>query len=149
MRQRRWVELLNDFECAIKYHPGKANVVADALSRKDNPKPRRVRALQLTIHSDLQNRIRDAQLEALKAENFDAESLRGIYGNSEVKSDGIRYYNERILVPRYGDLRTLVMDETHKSRYSVHPGSNKMYQDLKELYLTCAKVEAEYSRSRV
>ena len=162
MRQRRWVELLNDFECAIKYHPGKANVVADALSRKDNPKPRRVRALQLTIHSDLPNRIRDAQLEALKAENFDAESLRGIYGNSEVKSDGIRYYNERILVPRYGDLRTLVMDEAHKSRYSVHPGSDKMYQDLKELYwwpgmkeeiagyvakcLTCAKVKAEYRK---
>ena len=76
MRQRRWVELLNDYECALKYHPCKANVVADALSRKDTL-PRRVRALQLTIQSDLPAQIRDAQVEALKPENVRAEALRG------------------------------------------------------------------------
>ncbi|KAI3774329.1 hypothetical protein L1987_48880 [Smallanthus sonchifolius] len=65
IRQRRWVELLNDYDCAIRYHPGKANVVADALSRKET-KPKRVRALQLTIHPGLPDRIRSAQLEALK-----------------------------------------------------------------------------------
>ncbi|KAK9075551.1 hypothetical protein SSX86_003876 [Deinandra increscens subsp. villosa] len=162
MRQRRWVELLNDYDLAIKYHPGKANVVADALSRKEYEKPRRVRALQLTIHTGLPDRIRDAQQEALKEENFAAEALRGVDGNSEIKSDGLRYYNDRIWVPLLGNLRELVMDEAHKSRYSVHPGSNKMYQDLNGLYwwpnmkadiaryvakcLTCSRVKIEYQK---
>ncbi|GKG06671.1 hypothetical protein Tco_0329640 [Tanacetum coccineum] len=51
MRQRRWIELLSDYECEIKYHPGKANMVADALSKKERLKPRRVRAMSITIHS--------------------------------------------------------------------------------------------------
>ena len=162
MRQRRWVELLNDYDCALKYHPGKANVVADALSRKNIAKPRRVRALQLTIHTGLPDQIRNAQLEALKEENLQSESLRGMDKQLEVKSDGIRYFMERIWVPLYGNLRDLVMDESHKSRYSVHPGSDKMYHDLKTLYwwpnmkaniatyvskcLTCAKVKVEYQK---
>ncbi|KAJ0555993.1 putative nucleotidyltransferase, Ribonuclease H [Helianthus annuus] len=161
MRQRRWVELLNDYECAIKYHPGKANVVADALSRKDTI-PRRVRALQLTIQSNLPAQIRDAQVEALKAENIRAESLRGSRKRLEQKENGAYYVNERIWVPLYGDLRELVMDEAHKSRYSVHPGSDKMYHDLKTTYwwpgmkasiatyvgkcLTCARVKVEYQK---
>ncbi|KAI3744071.1 hypothetical protein L1987_57143 [Smallanthus sonchifolius] len=69
MRQHRWIELLNDYDYAIRYHAGKANVVADALSRKDT-KPKRVRALQLTIHTGLPKKIRSAQLEALKEENL-------------------------------------------------------------------------------
>ncbi|KAK1415010.1 hypothetical protein QVD17_30779 [Tagetes erecta] len=134
MRQRRWVELLNDYECAIRYHPGKANVVADALSRKENLKPRRVKFLQLTIHTRLPEQIRNAQLEAIKEENVKAESLRGLDQQFEIKSDGIRYFDERLWVPLFGNLRELVMDEAHKSRYSIHPGSDKMYHDLKVLY---------------
>ncbi|KAF5803695.1 putative nucleotidyltransferase, Ribonuclease H [Helianthus annuus] len=161
MRQRRWVELLNDYECAIKYHPGKANVVADALSRKDNA-PRRVRALQLTIQSNLPSQIRDAQLEALKPENVRAEALRGSRQRLEQKGDGAYYVTGRIWVPLFGNLRELVMEEAHKSRYSVHPGSDKMYHDLKTTYwwpsmkahiatyvskcLTCAKVKAEHQK---
>ncbi|KAJ0915815.1 putative nucleotidyltransferase, Ribonuclease H [Helianthus annuus] len=161
MRQRRWVELLNDYECAIKYHPGKANVVADALSRKDTL-PRRVRALQLTIQSSLPAQIRTAQMEALKPENVKAEALRGSRQRLEQKEDGAYYVTGRIWVPLYGGLRELVMDEAHKSRYSVHPGSDKMYHDIRTTYwwpsmkahiatyvgkcLTCAKVKVEYQK---
>nr|GFC63417.1 hypothetical protein [Tanacetum cinerariifolium] len=66
MRQRRWIELLSDYECEIKYHPGKANVVADALSRKERLKPRRIRAMIITIHFGLKTEILEAQGEASK-----------------------------------------------------------------------------------
>ncbi|GJV62858.1 putative reverse transcriptase domain-containing protein [Tanacetum coccineum] len=66
MRQRRWIELLSDYECEIKYHPSKANMVADALSRKERLKPRRVHAMSITIHSGLKTKILEAQGEASK-----------------------------------------------------------------------------------
>lgn len=77
MRQWWWLELLNDYGCAIKYHTGKANVVADTLSRKEHLKPRRVRSLQLTIYTGLPEQIRYAQLKAIKEVNVKAESIRG------------------------------------------------------------------------
>ncbi|GKD46402.1 putative reverse transcriptase domain-containing protein [Tanacetum coccineum] len=66
LRQRRWIELLSDYDCEIRYHPGKMNVVADALSRKERNKPLRVRALMMTIHNDLPKHIRKAREEAMK-----------------------------------------------------------------------------------
>ncbi|GKA62753.1 putative reverse transcriptase domain-containing protein [Tanacetum coccineum] len=75
MRQRRWLELLADYDCEIRYHPGKANVVADALSRKERIKPLRVRSLVMTIHPNLPSQILKAQTEALKEENIKAENL--------------------------------------------------------------------------
>ncbi|KAI3810176.1 hypothetical protein L1987_19786 [Smallanthus sonchifolius] len=162
MRQRRWVELLNDYDCDIKYHPGKANVVADALSRKERVKTLRVRALELTIHTSLTTQIRMAQQEAIKEENIQNEALRGMIKQLEPKSDDTLYFMNRIWVPCFGNLRELVMDEAHKSKYSIHPGSDKMYKDLKELYwwpnmkgeiaiyvgkcLTCSKVKAEHQK---
>ncbi|KAJ9544154.1 hypothetical protein OSB04_023861 [Centaurea solstitialis] len=65
MRQRRWVELLNDYDCEIKYHPGKTNVVADALSRKERVKPTRARAMGVLVQTSLKSQILEAQEEAL------------------------------------------------------------------------------------
>nr|GEW26908.1 hypothetical protein [Tanacetum cinerariifolium] len=73
MRQRRWLELLSDYDCEIRYHPGKANMVVDALSRKERIKPLRVRALVMTIGVNLPKQILEAQTEALKPENLIAE----------------------------------------------------------------------------
>ncbi|GJW04551.1 putative reverse transcriptase domain-containing protein [Tanacetum coccineum] len=78
MRQRHWLELLNDYDCDIRYHPGKANVVADALSRKERVKPLRVRALVMTIGLNLPKQILEAQIEALKLENLTAEDVEGM-----------------------------------------------------------------------
>ncbi|GKB05121.1 putative reverse transcriptase domain-containing protein [Tanacetum coccineum] len=75
MRQRRWLELLADYDCEIRYHPGKANVVADALSRKERIKPLRVRSLVMTIHPNLPSQILKAKTEAFKEENIKAENL--------------------------------------------------------------------------
>nr|GFB47591.1 putative reverse transcriptase domain-containing protein [Tanacetum cinerariifolium] len=74
MRQRRWIELLSDYDCEIRYHPGKGNVVADALSRKDR-EPLRVRSLVMTVHTNLHEKILEAQTEAMKGENMEAENL--------------------------------------------------------------------------
>ncbi|GJV58894.1 putative reverse transcriptase domain-containing protein [Tanacetum coccineum] len=122
MRQRRWIELFSDYDCEIRYHPGKANVVADALSRKERMKPRRARAMSMTIHSSLKARILEAQSEASKGANTPAEMLKGLDKQFKRKKDGGLYVAERIWVPVYGNLRTLIMKEAHTSKYSVHPG---------------------------
>ncbi|GJU12606.1 putative reverse transcriptase domain-containing protein [Tanacetum coccineum] len=109
MRQRRWIELFSDYECEICYHPGKANVVADALSRKERS-------------------------EAFKEENVLAERLHGLYQKMERKEDESLYFMDHIWVPLVGGVRTIITDEAHNTRYSVHPGADKMYHDLRDMY---------------
>ncbi|GJY64703.1 putative reverse transcriptase domain-containing protein [Tanacetum coccineum] len=109
MRQRRWIELFSDYECEIRYHPGKATVVADALSRKER-------------------------------ENVMDERLHGLDQQMERKGDESLYFMDRIWVPLVGGVRTVIMDEAHKSR---------MKRDIATYVsecLTCAKVKAEHQR---
>ncbi|GJR15223.1 putative reverse transcriptase domain-containing protein [Tanacetum coccineum] len=113
----------------------------------------------MTIHPKLPSQILEAQNEALKEENVKAENLRGMDKAFEVRPDGTRCIKNRSWLPLFGNLRDLIMHESHKSKYSIHPGSDKMYQDLKKLYwwpnmkaiiaeyvgkcLTCSRVKAE------
>ncbi|GJU84305.1 putative reverse transcriptase domain-containing protein [Tanacetum coccineum] len=97
---------LVDYDCEIRYHPGKANVVVDALSRRN----------------------------AIKEENIEAENLRGMDKSFEIRPDGTSYIKNQSWLPLFGNLRDLIMHESYKSKYSIHPGSDKMYQDLKKLY---------------
>ncbi|GJU87870.1 putative reverse transcriptase domain-containing protein [Tanacetum coccineum] len=128
------LELLADYNCKISYHPGKANIVAGALSQKERTKPLRVRALVMTLHPNLPSQILEAQTKAIKEENIKAENLRGMDKEFEVRPDGTRCIKNRSWSPLFGNLRVLIMHESYKSKYSIHPSSNKMYQDQKKLY---------------
>ncbi|GKE95220.1 putative reverse transcriptase domain-containing protein [Tanacetum coccineum] len=143
MRQHRWLELLSDYDCDIHYHPWKANVVVDALSRKEREPPLRVRTLVMTISLDLPKQIFNAQTEARKPENIRNEDVGGMLvenaknleairtENLEPRADRTLCLNGRSWLPCYGDLRTVIMHESYKSKYSIHPGSDKIYQDMK------------------
>nr|GEU30094.1 hypothetical protein [Tanacetum cinerariifolium] len=127
MRQRRWIELFSEYDCEICYHPGKANVVADALSRKERIKPKGVRATNMTIQSSIKDRILAAQNKASEVVNAPVERLQGLDEQMKRRSDGAWYYQDQIWVSLTGDVRTLIMNEAHKSKYSVHPEADKMY----------------------
>nr|GEW17778.1 putative reverse transcriptase domain-containing protein [Tanacetum cinerariifolium] len=157
MRLRRWIELFSNYDCKIGYHLGKVNVVVDTLSRKERVKPKRVRAKNMTLQSSIKDRITKAQKEVV---NESAGLQRGLDEMIEQRSDRTLYYLVRIWVPLKGYMRTLIMDEAHKLKYSIHLRDDNMYYDIRDRYwwsgmkkditmhvskcLTCLKVKAEH-----
>jgi hypothetical protein len=152
MRQKRWMEYLKDFDFDLKYHPGKANVVADALRRKA------LAQAKVMMHvCKMYEKFRDLNLEAtedddgiwlhrlevscdlrsriIQAQGVDSELQRKSgYLEFSRASDGAILFERRICVPSDQELRRLILEEAHKSSFSIHPGATKMYQDLKREY---------------
>ncbi|GJS96145.1 putative reverse transcriptase domain-containing protein [Tanacetum coccineum] len=128
MRQRRWIELFSNYECKMRYHPGKANVVADALSRKEWVKPKRVRAMAMTMQSGVKGMILAAQGELFNQENVFAKRLHGLDQQMERKGDGTD--------KMYHDLRDMYW----------WPGMKRDIAIYVSKCLTCAKVKAEQQR---
>lgn len=156
MRQRQLLQLVKDYDCEINYHPRKANVVADALSRKAGvvaqlsvprplqleiqkcniefyPRGKAPRLSTLTVQSTLKDRIRSGQStdeQLQKWRSRDESKGRKLY----TVNDGIVRYRVRIWVPGVDSIRGDVLAEAHKAPYCIHPGSTKMYKDLQMLY---------------
>ena len=156
MRQRRWIELIKDYDMDIHYHPGKANVVADALSRL----PCRLNSMILKEQPSLHKEMEDFRIE-LVSEGFLASielqptlisqikeaqkgnaSIDGIkhrIGTGKVPGftedeEGVLWYKGRLCVPSDSELKEVILKEAHDTLYSIHPGGTKMYQDLKEQF---------------
>ncbi|KAI3771932.1 hypothetical protein L6452_03104 [Arctium lappa] len=162
MRQRIWLELLKDYDCDLLYHPGKANVVADALSRRSHVGGVKLSLTRIDVVSSLVESIKTWQVEALKEQNLKSEIMVKQRELLTEDSRGLKLFQGRIWVPKLGGNRELFLEDAHKSKYSIHPGSTKMYRDLKLNYwwpvmkldvanyvekcVTCLQVKAEHQR---
>jgi hypothetical protein len=184
MRQRRWLELIKDYDLEVHYHPGKANVVADALSRKAH-----CHCLSVELFSKtLCYQMRNLNLEIIPQGSLNLISIESTLRDNIIMSQlhdegikiikqklsqgeakcrcfhtdhqGVLWFNNRIVVPKDHQLRKQILDEAHLSKFSIHPGSTKMYQDLRQNFLetrmkreiakyvsecdTCQKVKASH-----
>ncbi|KAL0544078.1 hypothetical protein IC582_019189 [Cucumis melo] len=137
MRQRRWLELVKDYDCEILYHPGKANVAPlhrDLERAEIAVSVGAVTMAQLTVQPTLRQRIIDAQSNYpyLVEQRGLAEAGQAV--EFSISSDGGLLFERRLCVPSDSAVKTELLSEAHSSPFSMHPGSTKMYQDLKQVY---------------
>ncbi|WMV37839.1 hypothetical protein MTR67_031224 [Solanum verrucosum] len=129
------MEFLKDYDVTIQYHPGKANVVEDALSRK-------AMSIGSSCSWASQKEVRATFIEEIKAKQFEDDNLNELkkktaIGKSQettLDAEGVLNFKGRICVPRVDDLIQKLLAESHGSRYSIHPGVTKMYRDLNRIY---------------
>jgi hypothetical protein len=155
LRQRRWLELIKDYDLGINYHPGKANVVADALSRKKycnttfarrmpSELRREIKYLNLgmvnedrvamEVEPTLEAEIREGQLEDAKLKEIRQLIRDNKTSDFSEDSQGTLWLGKRICVPNQKPIKESILREADDSAYSIHPGSTKMYKDLKIRY---------------
>ncbi|KAG8481220.1 hypothetical protein CXB51_025968 [Gossypium anomalum] len=171
LRQRRWIELLKDYDCSIEYHSGKANVVADALSRRAVSDLRAMFG-RLSLYDDgsllAKLQVKPTWVDQIKEKQLKDDSLvdrfqqveKGGTSKFGLNSEGVLCFRGRICVPKDSDLRQSILKEAYVGLCAMHPGGNKLYHDLRELYwwpglkrevtkfvgkcLTCQQVKAEH-----
>jgi hypothetical protein len=165
VRQRRWLELIKDYDLEIHYHLGKANLVADALSRKEHVHSAAVAQLPDEIVEDFRrlNLGIVTHIEGVTIElepTLEQEIRKGQVGDAKIQEikdlitegrgpeftegeQGTIWFKDRICVLEIESLRETILKEAHDSNYSIHPGSTKMYQDLKQMYWCCGLKRVE------
>ncbi|XP_072062151.1 uncharacterized protein [Arachis hypogaea] len=128
MQQRRWMKLQKDYDFELNYHPEKANVVADALSRKSL-----YAAWMMLREKELLKAFESLKI-SVQEESGTLFIEQGKQWRVSEDQDGLWRFKDRIIVPDVGALRQDFLKEVHKSGFSIHPGSTKMYNDLKVMF---------------
>ena len=150
------MELIKDYDCVIDYHPRKANVVADALSRKSLQTLRALNAhlsltdggtvvAELIARPNMLNRVLEEQKRDEKISAIVSQIGNGKETEFTVNENGVLHHKDRVCVPDNNDLRKAILEEAHSGSFSIHPVSTKVYQDLK-MSFWCYGMKKEVSK---